>query len=528
MESSTKLLIVLLLFSTFSFSQLTNKSQFKDFTKEIKFPFDKKKDPSMKYPQLRVESGEAVVDLIQLQGLKVSYIIDYDKWQESTLTETDRDEDWYIELFIENTTKEDFFYENPNDIVATLKVPGERTYYDDLNGNELKISGGKCIFYAWMLEKENGKYVLPAGEYYEWDFVVNRDAESYLETWVQRRFRPLEISTKIPIGKARSYSQKHDLIAYQETTTKSEIQSVSYGNYSSATLKLPKKRAFLSTAYPKIISNHQFKMNGDYMVVHEDNSIRIELKKLNDYGRMEYRVTNLISSDLKMNNNVPIAEITISNSHRQEIHLMKKNNFAMQKLAAHGVYSKQFTVQLNPISGEYWVDNHKLVHRESFPRDYIPTNLKLRKIMGAKHVTKSNGSGSGPTNIYILYPLNSLSKYNPGMFYFEDAQKHEMFKGQIYRIELSETGTRKWITFDSDYNGHTYPPNKINKWLGEKPGLMKDRVNTIDAQSGETYYFIMVGDSYIKLHSITKSEWIEYIKNENMTWPDKPKVIQKR
>lgn len=520
------LTLVLSIYSITVFSQLTNKSQFKNFYKEIKFDYVAKDNPNSEYPRLKVEGDETVVDIVQLQGIKLSYIIDYDKWEESTLTETDRDEDWYIDLILTNTTKHDIYYDNPDDVIAILKVPGERTYYDNLRGQEIKVSGGKLVFYAWMLEdKENGKYILRGDDEYEWDYVVNRDAESYFETWVQRRFRPLEASVSIPVGKKRDLGSKNNLIAYKETVANSEIQNTTYGNFSTSVVRLPKKRVFLSTAYPILESKYTFKKNGNYTVIFEDASVRIELKELDKFGNMEYRVTNLNSQPLKMNNNVPIGEITISGSHREEIYLMKKNNFAMQKLGPNETYTKQFQAQLNPVSGEYWVNNHKLEFRKNYPKNYFATNLKLRKIMGATHATSSGGSGN--TKIYILYPLNSLSKYDPGMFYFKDGQKHAMKKGQIYRVELSQTGTTKWITFDTDFNGFTYPQKKIDKWLGDKPGLMQDRVITINAQPGESYYYVMVGDSYVKLQGVTKKDWDSYIKNSNMTYPDAPVVIKK-
>ncbi|MCB0479637.1 MAG: hypothetical protein KDC84_15830, partial [Crocinitomicaceae bacterium] len=276
---------------------------------------------------------------------------------------------------------------------------------------------------------------------------------------------------------------------------------------------------------PVLESKHTFKMNGDWWILYEDASVLIELRKLNDYGSMEYKVTNKGAQDLKMNNNVPIGEVTISNSHREEIYLMKKNNFAMQKLAGNASYTYKFNAQLNPISGEYWVDNHKLVGRKTYPRDYVPTNLKLRKIQGAALAVSTGGTGN--TKVYILYPLNSLSKYDMGKFYFKDAQKHLMRKGQVYQVNLSATGLTKWITFDSEFNGYTYPPDKINKWLGDKPGIMKDRVTSIDAQPGQAYYYVMVGDGYLKLQSVTKEEWNKYLKDRNMVSSSKPEVISK-
>ena len=508
-------------------AQLTNKSRFKDFSKESKFPFKETDIPQQEYPRLELDDGETVIQLITLQGINVSYIVDYDKYEDQYLTTTDKDEDWYITLIVENTSALDIYYENANDVVAYLNVPGERTFYDDINDKEIKIWGGHCTFYAWMLEKKNGKYVMLKGDDYYHDFIVNRTAESYLEAMVQRRFRPLKVSTRVPIDKKDALGGISDLIAYKATTSSSQIVSLSEGNYQVATLELSRKRVYLTSAYAKISTLHKFKTSGRYTTIYEDNSLRIEIAALNNTGSMEYKVTNLIAQNLTMNNNVPIGELTISNSHVQEIYLAKKNSFAVQKLSANASYTKRFNAFLNPVSGQYWMDNDKLIPRKTFERNYIATNLKLKEIKGAKLVSKSTNAstgGSGKTNVFILFPLNSTGKYQLGKFYFSDAQKHLMHRGQAYKVELTRMGETKWITFDSDFNGFTYPPKKIDKWLGYKPGIMVGNVTAITAGPGESYFFVMIDG---KLQSVAEADWKTYMKNSAMTNKPSAEVIKK-
>ena len=496
----------------------------KDFSKEVEFPFKESDDPNQEYPRMALDEGETVIELIKLQGIKVSYVVEYDKWENQGLTSTDKDEDWYIYMILENTTKQDIFYDNANDVVASIEMPGYKTFYDDLNNKEIKVWGGHCTFYAWMLEdKKDGKYVMEKGEEYAWDYVINRSAESYVEAMIQRRFRPLKVSTTIPSAKKDAIGGMNDLIAYKETSSISAVEYRSEGSYRSASLKLPKRRVYLTAAYPNIISLAKFKTNGNYTTIYEDNSLRIELATLNNTGGMEYRVTNLIAQDLITNNNVPFAEVTISNSHIQQIYLAKKNKFAVQKLAAKMSYTKRFTAFLNPVSGQYWMDKDKLVPRTTIGRNYIATKLRMKALKGAKQVSKS-ASGSGKTNVYILFPLNNIGKYQIGKFYFADTQKHLMNRGQVYKVELSKMGETKWITFDTDFNGFTYPPAKINKWLGPKPGLMKANITAITAGPGESYFFVMVED---KLQSISESDWKNYLKDSSMTNKPTAVVIKK-
>jgi hypothetical protein len=524
-----KLIVFLTLLSSNTlFAQLTKKSQFKEFSKELKFPFKESDDPKQKYPRLNVEDGETIVQLVKLNGIKVSYIVDYDKWEEFEVSTVDKEEDWYIDFILENNSGTDLYYDNANDIVAYMKMPGEKTYYDDLNGKELNHWGGYLPFFAWMLEdKKNGKYILRNNDSYEWDYLISRDAEAYIEAMVQRRFRPMEVSVSVPNNKKEALGKMNDLIAYDQTVSLSAIKTSTNGNYHTSTVELPRKRIYLTSAYPKIESTHNFKQNGKYTVIYEDNSMKLELRSIDNKGLMEYKVTNLIAQDLKMNNNVPIAELTISNSHIEEIFLSKKNKFAVQKLPPNSSYTKEFKAFLNPVSGEYWKDNHKLILKSPLTRNYIATRLRLKNVMGAKHVSKSkdagSGSAGGKTYVHILYPLNSEGKQMTGKFYFKDAKKHLMHRGQVYRVELSEMGLTKWVTFHTDYKGHTYPPNKIEKWLGVKPGMMKYYLTSIVAAPGESYFFVMIGG---QLQSVTETAWNIYLKDAEMTSNATPEEIK--
>ncbi len=85
-------------------------------------------------------------------------------------------------------------------------------------------------------------------------------------------------------------------------------------------------------------------------------------------------------------------------------------------------------------------------------------------------------------------------------------------------------GETKWVTFDTDYNGYTYPPKKIDKWLGPKVGIMKAYVTSINAGPGESYFFVMIDG---KLQSVTENEWKGYLKDSAMTNSPKPEVIKK-
>ena len=85
-------------------------------------------------------------------------------------------------------------------------------------------------------------------------------------------------------------------------------------------------------------------------------------------------------------------------------------------------------------------------------------------------------------------------------------------------------GETKWITFDSDFNGFTYPPKKIDKWLGVKPGIMVGNVTAITAGPGESYFFVMIDG---KMQSVAEADWKKYMKDSAMTNKPSAEVIKK-
>ena len=164
---------------------------------ESTFPYEKMEDPKTKYPRLTTENNLWINPLVQMQGIKVSYLVDADV--DRTLSiDMDRMEDWFIDVYLWNMTGEDIYYDNPDALVAYVKFPGENMDYTTANGREIEKTGGLCPFYANMLDKENGKYIFYAGEEYTWDYYVYRDTDSYIEAALQRKFRPLEVATFLP------------------------------------------------------------------------------------------------------------------------------------------------------------------------------------------------------------------------------------------------------------------------------------------------------------------------------------------
>ncbi|MCB0479675.1 MAG: hypothetical protein KDC84_16020, partial [Crocinitomicaceae bacterium] len=59
------IILTLALFSLPTHGQLTNRTQFKDFSKNINFTFVEKDDPKMEYPRLQTSGEDAVVYIVQ-------------------------------------------------------------------------------------------------------------------------------------------------------------------------------------------------------------------------------------------------------------------------------------------------------------------------------------------------------------------------------------------------------------------------------------------------------------------------------
>ncbi len=493
----------------------------RDGGKIVEFPFEFVPGKELDYPILRVEDNLPVNPLAQLQGIKVSCSVDYTHEREIS-KDMDRSEDWEIELFVENQSGKDIYYQNPDDIVSIIKFPGEESDFLDANDELVELNGGTIIFYASMLDKKNGKYLMEAGEEYEWDYTIYRDADSYLEAAFQKKFRPLSISVGLPQENVDASGNKNDLISWRETVSLSSMVISNNGYLRNAYIEFPDHYVDLTPHAPFARTKTTFKKNGQQTIIFEDHAIRVELNSISDIGKVTYTVSNLTDQKLSLGNNDLFGQILYSNGERFDLFLSLKNNFAIQKLDPFASYSNDYYINAPTVSGEFFVEKDRKTRRKTIQKSIVPVQFILIPIDGVQYKEEFE---SNKIAINILHTKNPK---NPGAIsgsmYFKDAVKHELKRGQVVQVQLSESGYIKWITMAEYHQNFSYKQKNIDKWLGDKPGIFGNYVTNLNAEMGKQYYFVLTDDEDI--HSVTKEKWDSIIKDSSLTLQNQAEVLK--
>lgn len=492
----------------------------------VNFKYESIVDPKADYPVLEWNGYEEIVQIATIQGIRVSFAVDIDRYNEAFDFDVYTSDDFYITVYLDNMTGEDIYYDNPDDIVADIHFPGNETYFDNVGGKEQHIMGGRTPFYAAFLEdKENGKYVLRAGEQYEWDYNIFREAETLIQMAAQREFRPLSVTTHIPQIKVGKKGFINDYISYKETIEGEKQTSEITDGYNRTTVHLPKRHVHLTSFAPKVKSLEGFKKNGDYDVIYESKVFILELKNDGD-GWHTYKVTNKTPSEIKAYNDGYFAELYFVGKGKTKLWLHDdsekhnvKNNWTHQVLPPHGSYTGRFQVSLTPVSGEYWVNGDKLEFRKKYERSYVPRKLVIRPFQGA---AVAESSGSDEMAIHVLFPgkkSNAAFVYGAGYLYTSATEYIPISRGNIYKFTTANEGVKNLCIIEYK---NPYPEKLMYKYFNDQ-GLYKGYVLHLDIQPGEAYYYVF-NESDSKLSPVTKEQWETFINDPGYTKNKEPEV----
>lgn len=340
-------LLVVVSLLCFQFNGFNQKEE-----RTIEFEYSKSEDPNPEFPRLEIDEGDWVIPIVEMQGVLVGYAKSHDYEAYFDLSVSDS---WDIWVYVENKTGKDIVYNNPNEWVASIKFPGQETYYKNKDQtSDISRVGGRCPFTAYMLDKENGQYVMKAGKSYNWAYTIYRDVDNIALQVAQKFFRPLFVETLVP--SSANINKEPDLISYKETTSTKKISKDIELTSSRHRLDLPKEYVFLSPYFTSYKLKTPFKKDGQYDIIYDDGSLRIGLREINSNGEFECQTKNLGMQKISTVGMDPFASLYFNEGAKIDIRL-SKNKMNARYLVPGEVYTKSIKVELPHPSGEVYIKN---------------------------------------------------------------------------------------------------------------------------------------------------------------------------
>jgi hypothetical protein len=287
-------------------------------------------------------------------------------------------------------------------------------------------------------------------------------------------------------------------------------------------LELPKEYIFLSPYFPTFESKSNFPKEGVYEIIYDNGSYKIGFRVLDNWGKIEYKITNTSPRKL-VQKSIPYFGYMYLNEFAKVPLYLNKSQFQTNYLNQGESVTHVVDAPIPHPSGQAYIKKGKFERRSLKTTSIAVTKLVLEKLDGEQESGESIGGNEALIN--IIAPNDG--KNNSTAIYLKDGNQLEVKRGTPYQIKVSNPGLFKWMALDTYYPKYPYKKEKIDKFFGPKPGIMKFTINSLEVEIGKQYYFTCHAsdESNSTCESITKTQWETELKNAGVGLGFKPIVL---
>lgn len=480
--------------------------------KYTKIDFEANTNKTIKgdFPTQEYYEGDYIIPIGTIQGIEIGYQLEIDsEWNLDGTSHSDRD----ITLVVRNKTGKKIVFNNSMDKIAEVKFTGESVEFDiDADGKFYKEKmGSKCPFYAFALDKENGKYVMEPNEFYEWDYTIYQDAETMVGGMFNRRFKTLWAKSYVPINHKGQYSTTK-LIAYPEINLSKFPKEVA-NQFSTQQISISGKKIEITPAIRGLSQKTALKTEGIYTVALENENIKVlyyinpspKLNKDNGYLEYDMKVKIENTSGEKIINKWKrgrIGWLRFYNCNSMPLHIAEYNkgwepdfNFTAGKSVE---YERK--LKMTCFSGELWDEKKSYANRNlETNHPIVLRNIEIVNRLMASKDELSPKNEDGKTLVHVYFKLADMTDINPN---YDPTKNDPSDLGGLMEEKQNRMFLTKFNKFSNDGNFKLY----LNETANVSTSIIVKNSYTFEMPQGGVYDFFVSGSKKITSQKLVKAK----------------------